>query len=72
MLEIHPAPSLHVQVLEKAGGKPLGGATVGLVWSDVKQDYTTDANGDVTIPGLTPEVWTIARVQKVLPRKLKL
>lgn len=59
VLPLRPAPSLHVQVLKQADGAPLPGATVALTFADVKPEYVADANGEVTIPGLTPEHWRV-------------
>lgn len=59
VLELHKAPALKVSVVSRANNKPIEGATVRLTWTDTDRDHLTDANGDVTIRGLTPEVWTI-------------
>jgi beta-lactamase regulating signal transducer with metallopeptidase domain/uncharacterized GH25 family protein len=59
VLRLHEAPSLKVKVVARADGKPIPGATVRLVWADVKPDHLTDADGEVLINGLTCEDWTI-------------
>ncbi len=64
VLKLRKAPSLKVKVVARADAKPIKGATVSLVWTDVKRDHLTDADGEVLINGLTSEVWTIEACAK--------
>lgn len=58
-LEMREAPALRVRVESQATGAPVAGATVRLTWTDGQRDHPTNENGESTIRGLTPEVWTI-------------
>lgn len=58
ILELSKAPSLRVKV-EDADGMPIKDARVRLTWTDTQRDHLTNANGVVTLRGLTAEVWTI-------------
>ncbi|TWT85470.1 Regulatory protein BlaR1 [Posidoniimonas polymericola] len=58
-LGLQDAPSLKVTVKSKATGDPIPDARVRLTWTDGDRDHQTDDQGEVTIHGLTAEVWTI-------------
>ncbi len=49
--------SLKVRVLSETTGKPIPGAQVGFIWTDVEAK-PTDAQGEVEFPALTKELWT--------------
>lgn len=59
VLSMQKAPSLNVRVLDRASQQPIEGARVRLTWTDTERDHLTDADGVITLRGLTSEVWTI-------------
>jgi beta-lactamase regulating signal transducer with metallopeptidase domain len=59
LLKLREAPPLKVKVVTRDEGKPIEDATVRLSWTDTKQEYRTDANGEALIQGLTSEMWRI-------------
>lgn len=59
LLKLREVPSLRVKVVTRNNGKPIEDATVRLSWTDTKQEYRTDANGEALIQGLTSEMWRI-------------
>lgn len=59
VLQLANAPSLQVTVKSRADNKPISGASVRLPYSDIQQEYVTDKNGEVTIHGLTHQMWQV-------------
>ncbi len=59
VLRLSPAPSIQVHVQDLSTGKPIADAAVKLIWSDTGQGLRTDAEGNVLVRGLTPEVWHV-------------
>lgn len=59
VLKLQKVPALKVTAISAETSQPIPGARVRLTWTDIERDYPTDAKGEVTIHGLTPEAWTI-------------
>ena len=58
-LRLRPGVSLKVRVLSEATGRPVPGARVGFVWTDLDPDLAAEANGEIEFPALTRETWTV-------------
>jgi hypothetical protein len=59
VLKMHPGVVVRVKVLCQATGKPLKGARVRLIWTDIDRDHFTDANGEVLLQPLTAESYHV-------------
>jgi hypothetical protein len=59
VLKMHPGVAVRVRVLCQATGKPLKGARVRLIWTDIDRDHFTDANGEVLLQPLTAESYHV-------------
>ncbi len=58
-LRMAGAPTIAVHVVAKAGGQPIEGARVRLVWCDTDNNRRTDQGGNVLLRQLTHEVWHV-------------
>jgi protocatechuate 3,4-dioxygenase beta subunit len=56
-LRLKPGIRVTVRVTDQDTGKPLANATIAPGWSDLPNDFTTDAQGVVLVQPLTPERW---------------
>src|SRR5262249_52435913 len=57
VLKMRPGLTVRVKVLDQADGKPVAGARVSLVWTDMEGDRFTDASGQVELEALTAQKW---------------
>lgn len=63
-LKLTPAPTLEVQILKEADGRPVPDARVHFPWHDMTRNHATNAAGTALIHGLTPEEWTFEVLAK--------
>lgn len=59
VLKLQPGVAVRVKVLRQATGKPIAGARVRLVWTDIDRDHFTDAQGEVLLQPLTAETYHV-------------
>jgi RNA polymerase sigma factor (sigma-70 family) len=59
VLKLQPGVAVRVKVLCQATGKPIEGARVRLVWTDIDRDHFTDAQGEVLLQPLTAETYHV-------------
>src|SRR5437763_42283 len=59
VLKLQPGVAVRVKVLCQATGKPLVGARVRLIWTDIDRDHFTNAKGEVLLQPLTAESYHV-------------